>query len=365
MSFPWPCGPPRMDEIGQVAGTTGAGMSGLHRRLTRRQVVWGVGAAGLALAAGCGAWPGQPGAQVPRRHYRLGYLTVGSRSGPVEVRDAFFERLREHGYVEGENLTIELRDAAFDYGRLPELAAELARLPVDVMLATGSLAWLAAARVTSTVPIVTLGGDPVRDGVAASYARPGGNLTGISSLDSRLGAKRLQLLKEAVPTASRIAVLWNASSPSKVAEVQETRAAAQLLEVELIAVEVHDREGFEGAFALAQREGADAMMVLPDVLTTTLARDLASLAARYHLPNMQERRDSVLGGGLMSYSSRFVVDYRRAADYVDRIFQGANPADLPIEEPREFEFAINLRTAHALGLTIPQSVLLQATEVSQ
>jgi putative tryptophan/tyrosine transport system substrate-binding protein len=335
-----------------------------HRgsRLSRRQFVVGAGvsAAGFGLLAGCGRLPWQ--AEPPAKVYRLGFLSTGLLEAEFE---ALLQSLHERGYVQGQNIVVEYRTAKLVGDRLPVLAAELVQLPVDAIVAAGTPAHLAAARATGTIPIITLVGDPVGDGLAASLARPGGNVTGLTSLDATLAAKRLELLKETVPRASRIAVLWRASNQSKAAEFRETQTAAQILGLELISLEVGSPEELEPAFAPAHREGADALVVLGDGLTYTRAAQIVALAAQQKLPALYEGKEFVDVGGLMSYGPSLTAAFRRAAYYVDRILKGAKPADLPVEQPMTFEFVINLKTAAALGLTFPNEILLQVTEVIQ
>jgi putative ABC transport system substrate-binding protein len=334
-------------------------MSGMGRR----QFVVGAGATSLGLVAGCGRLPWQ--AQSPARVYRIGILVDGgSDSAEQSPRLApFLQRLRELGYMEGQNLTIEFRSAQFDYGRLPDLAADLVQLPVDVILATGTPSSLAAARATGSIPIVTIVGDPVRTGLAASYARPGGNVTGITVLNTALSTKRLELLKETVPSTARVAVLWNVETNSSVYEFRETETAAQALGVELISLEVRSVEEFETAFEVARRGRADALVVIGDTLTNGNPSPIAALAAMSKLPGMYGYRESVLAGGLMSYGPSNADNSRRGAYYVDRILNGAKPADLPVEQPMTFDFVVNMRTAQALGITFPNEILLQVTEV--
>jgi putative tryptophan/tyrosine transport system substrate-binding protein len=332
--------------------------------LSRRQFMVGVSVGGLGLLTGCGRLPWQ--AQAPPRHYRIGIL-VDFSAGPELSRLmlAFLQRLREHDYVEGQNLTVEYRSAQFDSSRRAELAAELVQLPADIILAGDTSSALAAARATSSIPIVTVVGDPVRDGLAASYARPGGNITGFTSLDTTLAAKRLELLSETVGNASRIAVLWNASNTGKAAEFVEIQRAAPILGLELMSLEVRSPEEFETAFEAAQRGGADALVVLGDQLTSPHGAQLVALATRSKLPAIYEGNGYVRAGGLMSYAFRLAHNYIRAADYVNRILKGAKPAELPVEQPREFDFAVNMSTARALGITFPKEIMLQVTEAIQ
>jgi putative ABC transport system substrate-binding protein len=337
-----------------------------HRSGTRsrRKFVQGVGAAGLALLAGCGRLPqiGQQPAKVPR----IGVL-ASSAPEPVKNRLAAFQQaLRELGYVEGKNVTIEYRFADGEFERLPELAAELVRLSVDVFVTEGAAAARAAENATSVIPIVIgNASDPVGSGLVASLARPGGNVTGLSTQNRAITAKRLELLKEVAPTASRVAVLWNPSSPGPALQLEETRAAGTALRVTLLVLEVREADDIDRAFTAMGKESAGALLVTADPLFRTQQRRISKLAMENLLPAIYPSRESVDAGGLMSYATNFDGLYRRAAVYVDKILKGAKPAELPVEQPTTFEFVINLKTAQALGLTIPQHVLLQATEVIQ
>jgi putative ABC transport system substrate-binding protein len=335
-------------------------------RLGRRQFVQGLGVAGLVLLAGCGQWPGQtrePPAKVPR----IGFLAVIPPELTALHLDALRQGLRELGYVEGQNIVIERRSADGQVDRLPELAQELARLPVEVIVAEGALPIRAAIDATDTIPIVmTLGGgDPVGQRLIDSLARPGGNVTGLSSFQAELSAKRLELFREAVPGLSRVAFLWTPSLPYREREFTETAEAANTLGVELQSLELHDPHELDGVLDAALKERADALLSQDNTLTIRLATRIADFTVRNRLPLMRQTSDLVTAGALMSYGPSNAEQFRRAAYYVDRILRGAKPADLPVEQPREFEFVINLKTAQALGLTLPEHVLLQATEVIQ
>jgi putative ABC transport system substrate-binding protein len=268
--------------------------------------------------------------------------------------------------VEGQNIDIEVRSAEGESERLPTLAAELVRLQVDVIV-TGSVpATQAAQQATQTIPIVMgVVVDPVATGLAASLARPGGNITGLSRMGPVVAAKQLELLKETVPGLSHVAVLWNPTNPGRTPELREVEVAAGALGVRLQAVEVHGPTELDGAFAAMTKEQADGVMVPLDFVLLNLRTTIIDLAAKNRLPAVYGQRDYVDSGGLMSYAANVSEMYRRAAYYVDRILKGAKPGDLPIEQPMTFEFVINLKTAQALGLTIPPHVLLQATEVIQ
>jgi putative tryptophan/tyrosine transport system substrate-binding protein len=330
---------------------------------TRRQLVQGLGAVGLGLLAGCGQWPGQ--AREPDRVPRLAWLAGAGRATHFE---AFQEGLREYGHVPGQTITIEAySDEERDSEVRRAAVAELVRLPVDVIVVGGGLPTARAAReLTDTIPIVlAVGGDPVEAELVASLARPGGNVTGVTAISHHLSAKRLELLVQAVPGVGRVGVLWNASNWAKVREWQETAAAAQSLGIRLQSLEVRGPEDLESALEAATRERPEALVVLHDGVTFTARTRIVDFAARTHLPAMYEFREWTEAGGLMTYAPNRLAMARRAAYYVDRILKGTNPAELPVEQPREFEFVINAKTAQALGLTIPPHVLLQATEVIQ
>jgi putative tryptophan/tyrosine transport system substrate-binding protein len=338
-------------------------------RWSRRQIVQGMGAAGLGLLAGCGRlpWQAQPAARIPR----IGFLSAGLPSASVDRVEAFRQALRELGYVEGENVVIEYRYAEGTLDRVSELAAELVRLPVDVILAGAPTPTRAAKEATSTMPIVmAYETDPVGNGFIASLARPGGNITGLSSLAPGISGKQLELLQAIVPGLSRVAVLGT-SLPGGYADLaldprsKELELAAGALGVQLQYSDVRSLEDIEPAFGEARREHVDAAVVFASPILEAHRTRVADLAVQHRLPTVYHVREFVEAGGLMCYGVSFIGLYRRAATYVDRILKGAKPADLPIERPREFEFVINLRTAQALGLTIPPHVLLQATEVIQ
>jgi putative ABC transport system substrate-binding protein len=331
--------------------------------MTRRQVVQGAGLAGLGLLAACGRLPWQPRPEPPRRP-RIGLLYAGDTTDAAPILAQAFQDM---GYVEGQNIASETRAAAGSPEVLAANAAELVQLPVDVIVAIGSPATLAARHATTTIPVVQARGaaDLVREGVVASLARPGGNVTGLTAIAPELTAKRLQLLKEAVPGLARVAALWNPAFPSAVLSFEEVRDAAQVLGVHLLSLEVRHADELTDLLELATRERVEGLVVLTDAITVTQEAHIGALTAARHLPAIFDRREFTAAGGLMSYGPDFQEMTRRAAAYVDKILKGAQPADLPIERPTRFDFVINLRTAQALGLTIPPHVLLQATEVIQ
>jgi putative ABC transport system substrate-binding protein len=298
--------------------------------------------------------------------YRIGWLSPGvprpDHDPPV---DAFRQGLREFGYVEGQNLVMAYRGAEGRIERLPDLAAELVQLQVAVIVAVGIAATRAAQGATHTIPIVMTGtSDPVGQGFVASLARPGANITGVSNLMADLPSKRLEILKETVPHSARIAVLVNPDNPPAQSVLNTLTVTAQALRLHLHVVELRQAEALDTAFAAMIQAGADALMVLSDpLLMDDLLGRVADLATKSRLPAMYDWKMYVEAGGLMSYGTSLPERHRRAATYVDKIFKGAKPADLPVEQSTTFELVINLKTAEALGLTIPSAVLFQATEV--
>ena len=296
---------------------------------------------------------------------RIGFLFFGSL-GPSRELDAFRQGLRELGYTEGQNIVIEYRFASGQAERLAELATGLTRLKPDVLVAPGTPASLAAKRATSTIPIVFAGvADAVGAGLIANLARPGGNITGLTSISAELGGKRLELLKEVVPKASRVAVLYNPADRSNVLVLNELQKSAPALGLTLQPLEVREPGGFEGAFVAMTRQSADALFGAAGLLTTEHRRVLVDLAAKRRIPAIWGERQFVEAGGLMSYAVDFYDQVRGAAIYVDKILKGAKPGDLPVEQPTKYELVINLKTAKALRLTIPQSLLLRASQVIQ
>ena len=277
---------------------------------------------------------------------------------------AFLKGLRDLGWVEGQNLVIEWRFAEGQLGRLAELAADLARIRVDAIVTAPAPSALAAQVATRSIPIVVLDpGDPVGLGLVASLARPGGNITGTTSIAPELAAKRLALLKEAVPAMVRVAVLANAAIPPAEIAIRELDAAAKVLGVQIQLVPIQGVKGIEQAFGEIARQHADGIVVFPDPLTFSNEVAITSFALKSRIPALYGAMEFVQAGGLMSYGPSYQEMFRRGATYVDRILKGAKPADLPIEQPTRFEFVLNLKTAKALGLAIPQSVLLRADRV--
>jgi putative ABC transport system substrate-binding protein len=306
----------------------------------------------------------QPPAKVPR----IAFLAGGSRAADALLLETFWQRMQKLGYVEGQNITVEYRFAEGAPERLPHFAAELVRRNVDVIVAPASGA-VAAKQATQTIPIVmTHASDPVAQGLVASLAHPGGNVTGLSSFVAELGGKRLELLKAALPSVSRVAVLWwNQPNPSGIDQdallLGTMQVAAGALRVALQRLALQGVEDFEPAFAAMTGERADAMIVLRNPLTTTHRTRIVRFAATSRLPAMYSDREFVEAGGLMSYGVSIADLWGRAAVYVDKILKGAKPADLPVEQPMKFELVINLKTAKELGITIPPTVLFQADEV--
>ena len=294
---------------------------------------------------------------------RIGFL---STPAPAPYQEGFLQGLRELGYVDGQNVVVERRSAYGEYDRLPALAAELVRLKVDVLVVTATPGALAAKNATKTIPIVMVGiGDPLTTGIVGSLARPGGNLTGLSLQNPELSGKRVQLLKETLPRVSRVAVLLNPTNPIHTVFWRATQDAAAMLGVQVTSLEVRTAGDFERAYESATAERAGALIVLDDPLSVSERRRIIDLAASHRLPTMYGFREFVEAGGLMSYGPNLRDHYRRAARYVDKILKGAKAGDLPVEQPTLFELAINLKTAKALGLTIPQSLLGRADQVIQ
>jgi putative tryptophan/tyrosine transport system substrate-binding protein len=301
-------------------------------------------------------------AQPPDKVYRIGYLDT--TPAPAPLWEALLEGLRAHGYSEGQNLVFERRFSEGDAERFPAFAAEMVRLRVDLILVRTTPAALAAKHVTQTIPIVIPTAiDPVGAGLVASLARPGGNVTGLSVLAPELSGKRLELLKEVVPGMIRVAVLWNAANPANAPVWQEMQAAGRALGLLLHSQEVRDPQDFEGAFARTPQARPDALLVLGDALIYMDRQHIVAFATQQHLPSVFADRESVVAGGLMSYGPSRPDLFRRAAAYVDKILKGTKPADLPVEQPTKFELVINLKTAKALGLTIPPTLLILVDEV--
>jgi putative tryptophan/tyrosine transport system substrate-binding protein len=318
---------------------------------TRRLVL---ATAGVALLRVARAQPG-------KRH-RIAALAQGSRAYGTENWEAFRQGLRALGYGEAD-ITIELRWADGRVERLPEIAVELVGLAPEVIVVGSGAAALAAKQATSTIPIVGIFADPVGAGLVASFPHPGGNVTGLSPMQEDTVAKELELLKTAAPQAERIAVLFDPTNPAHAGAMRTVRQAGQTVHTEIVSIEARAQDEIDGAFSAMTGEHADALVVLGGPLVMNQRRRIAELAASHKLPAIYYERELVMAGGLMSYGADLKDIYRRAAIYVDKILKGANPADLPVEQPTKFELVVNLKTAQALGLTIPPSILARADEV--
>jgi len=302
--------------------------------------------------------------QQPGRIYRIGLLTFDARTSPTW--DAFVQRMHEHGWAEGKNFVVDRRSVEGRSETVATLAKELVTQDVDVIIAGGTEATLAAREATGTIPIVGIAlGDPLGAGLVASLARPGGNVTGSSFQGTELTGKQLELIKEAFPGISRVAVLVNLTNASHAPRVKEAAIAAHKLKLQLDVVEAGQVSQLDAAFAGIVSNRDEAVLVLTDPLFDREADRIAYLAGAKRVPAIYGRRERVLNGGLMSYGASFSDLFRETADYVDKILRGAKPADLPIKQPTHFELIVNMKTAKALGLTIPQSLLLRADEVIQ
>jgi putative ABC transport system substrate-binding protein len=322
--------------------------------------------AGCGLLVACGILP--PQAQEPKKVPRIGYLSNSDPALESTRSETIRLALRELGYIEGQNIAIEYRYAEGKQDRQPELAAELVRLKVDILVAVGDTGVEAAKNATKTIPIVMVsqGIDPVEAGFVESLARPGGNVTGPTTLTRDLGGKRLELLKAAVPKVARVAVLYDPATPAGVPDVEQVLpVAARALGLSIQPWEARAADDFDRVFAALNKERPDGLYVSGGPLMFVNGQRIAGLALESRLPSVYALREAVNAGGLMYYGADLAASYRHVATYVDKILKGTKPADLPVEQPTKFDFAINLRTAQALGLTIPPAVLAQATEVIQ
>ncbi len=317
------------------------------------------------LALGAAKWPLASFAQQPGKVWRVGFLAL-RRIGPLDS-DFFGEfprGMRELGYIEGKNLVIEWRSAEGEVERLPKVAAELVRLKVDVIVPAGAQAVRAAQKATITIPIVMgTAGDPVGSGFVKSLARPGGNITGLSDIAGDLGSKLLDLLLGAIPKLSHVAVLVNPDNSSHSPILKSIQAAAPSAGVKIIPVAARTPREIEEAFSVMVQENAKAVIAAADAIFNQQVRQIVDLAAKHRLPSISGYPQYAEAGGLMNYGPDFADNFRRAATYVDKIFKGAKPGDLPVEQSTRFELAVNLKTAKALGLTIPPAVLLRADRV--
>ena len=321
----------------------------------------------LVLGAMLFALCSSAAAQQPKKVSRIGYLSALDPARESTRAEAIRLALRELGYVEGQNITTEYRYADGNLDRLPELAAELVRLKVEFMLVPGGITSITAAKkATQTIPIVMVGlsADPVEAGLVASLAHPGGNVTGITLLSRELGGKRLELLKEVLPTIVRVAVLYEPANRPSVRELKEVLpVAARALGLIIQSWEVRDADGFEKIFAALHKERPDGLYLTSSALMNANQKRITRFALKSRLPSVYPYREAVDVGGLMYYGADLADSYRRVAYYVERILKGAKPADLPVEQPTRFEFIVNLKAAREIGLTIPQKVLARASRV--
>jgi putative ABC transport system substrate-binding protein len=333
-------------------------------RLSRRGFVVGTGAASAVLLAGCGRlpWQAPPPAKIPC----IGVLTLVTADPSDADNAAFRQGLRDLGYSEGQNITLEWRSAGGRIDQYPALAAELVRHSVDVIVAQGTAASHAAKQASVTIPVVmAYSGEPVQAGLVASLARPGGNVTGLAALTGQLGGKRLELLRDTVPGLARVVMLWNPEIAERADEFEETATAAQALGLGLQSVELRHAEDLESAFASIVQGRAEALFLQGNPVTNRYRPEIGDFATAHRLPTMATRRAYVEAGSLMSYGPDFPGMNRRAAYYVDRILKGTKLADLPVEQPMTFDFVVNMKTARELGITFPNEIMLQVTEVVQ
>jgi len=306
----------------------------------------------ITLLGSAAAWPLAARAAGQKR-YTIGILSPGAALATEATQKEFIDALREFGWVEGKNIVFERRYADNRPARLPELAADLVRLKVDVIAAGATLAPLAAKQATATIPI----------GLVASLARPGGNVTGMSLMAPDLGGKRLELLKEILPDLSRVVVLWNGANPYPALVFKATQVGGEKMGILVESLEVRGPDDFDGIFEATRRQRRDALITVEDPLTVDYRKLIVDFAAKQQLPALYGLREFVAAGGLMSYGASLADLFRRAAGYVDKILRGAKPADLPVQQPTKFELVINLKTAKALGLTVPPALLARADEV--
>jgi putative tryptophan/tyrosine transport system substrate-binding protein len=314
------------------------------------------------LGGAAAAWPLAARAQQPERPRRVGFLRT--EKPPAPWMDAFQKALRELGYEEGKNLLFEYRWAGGDDNRLPELASDLVRLNVDVIVVSGTPAILALKKATTTIPtVMAAAGDPVGTGIVKSLAHPGGNITGMSNMIPDVGGKRLQLLTDLAPTAAHIGIIWNANNPFTQLAIHESENAARKLNVRLQSMQVRTAADFDSTFETGSREQIDSLIVVEDPLTIGHRRQIIDFAAKLRIPAVYGAKTFVDAGGFVSFGASFPDLYRRTAFYVDKILKGAKPGELPIEQPTKFELVINRKTASVLGLNIPDKLLALADEV--
>jgi putative ABC transport system substrate-binding protein len=328
--------------------------------MRRRQFLSLLGGAALLPLAGLDTVRAQQSSKIRR----IGFLGNSTAALEANLIGPFRQGLRDLGYQEGGNVQIEYRWADGNYQRFPKLIAELISSKVDVIVTAGTPASLAVKKATSSIPLVMIAvGEPVATGLVASLARPGGNITGVTSIAPEMEGKRLELLREVVPGISHIAVLWNAASPVQVIQERETRAAAQVLGVKMLSLGVRTREEIEDALAAIDKERPGALLVLADRLFLHHRTRIMDFATQRRLPGVHAYRELVEAGGLMSYGPSYADMHRRAAWYVEKILKGAKPADLPVERPTKFDLVVNVKAAKAIGVTIPASFLLRADQV--
>jgi putative tryptophan/tyrosine transport system substrate-binding protein len=310
------------------------------------------------------AWPLAARAQQIAKLPSVGFLTAGTPNGASPLLSALLEGLRQLDWIEGKTITVEYRYAENRNDRLSELAAELVHLNVNVIVAAGTLAPLAAKQVTTTIPIVMTGaGDPLGSGLVASLARPGGNVTGLSLMMSDVSGKRLELLKELVPGLSRVAILWNSTNPYPTSVFKEMQDAAQTLGIEVQSLAVKGPADFATVFGLTRQKRPDALFTIDDPLTMSQLNQIVDFATANRLPAMSGVPEFAAAGGFIGYGASIRDLYHRAATYVDKILRGSSPGELPVEQPTKFDLVINLKTAKALGLKVPMSLLATADEV--
>ena len=325
-----------------------------------QNVKLGLRALGFLFLAVC--FPVQ--AQQPAKVWKIGVLVSATRALNASREDNLWQGLRQLGYVEGKNVVMEYRYADGQLDRLPQLAAELVGLKVDLIIVSGTRAAVAAKQATSTIPIVLAGvGDPVQAGLVSSLLHPGSNITGLSRLSPDFIGKRVELIKEVIPKTNRIAALSNPDNPAHAANLRQIDIRARASAIELQIVTARNPNEFASAFADAKKARADALLLMPDALFHAYPSKIVELAAKNQLPAMYDRSDFVEAGGLMSFAVNIEDLSRRAAAYVDKILKGANPANLPVDEPTKYDLAVNLNAAHALELTIPSNVLVRADKV--
>jgi putative tryptophan/tyrosine transport system substrate-binding protein len=318
----------------------------------------------IALSGAAAAWPLAAAAQPSRKFARIGFLGNSTAALEETLVEAFRQGLRDYGYLEGQDVVIEYRWAEGKYERFPALLAELIAIKVDVIVTAGTPAALAVQRATTSVPFVMIAvGDPVGTGLVKSLGSPGGNITGLTSMAPELEGKRLELLKEVLPTISHVAVLWNPVNPFQLSSEKEVQAAARALRIKVLSLAVRSPQEMEGAFSTILKEKPEALLVLADRLFLHNRALIMDFATRNRLPGVHAYRELVEVGGLMSYGPSYADMHRRAASYVNVILKGAKPASLPVQRPTKFDLVVNLKAAKALGLAFPEAILLRADHI--